>query len=104
MLTPMGRLGMEYRPVPGRYSFGYSHVVTGNYPQLRKKRMYAMAFLTALAVQPPITVNETDSAILVETDVLKAKINKKGYMSGIAAGFFVDKKTGAKDAGFGLHI
>jgi hypothetical protein len=40
----------------------------------------------------------------IGTDALKARINKKGYVSGIAAGSFLDKKTGARDAGFGLHI
>lgn len=52
----------------------------------------------------PIKVQETDSHVVIETDALEAKINKKGYVSGIAAGSFLDKKTGARDAGFGLHI
>jgi hypothetical protein len=51
-----------------------------------------------------ITVHETDDAVEIETDALSAKVQKKGYVSGIAAGSFVDKKTGAKDVGFGLHI
>jgi hypothetical protein len=52
----------------------------------------------------PIAVSENDDAVTIETDVLSAKVQKKGYVSGIAAGSFVDKKTGAKDVGFGLHI
>ena len=40
----------------------------------------------------------------IETDALSATIRKRGYVSGIAAGSFVDKKTGAHDLGFGLHI
>jgi hypothetical protein len=51
-----------------------------------------------------LKVKESDTAIEIQTDALKARINKKGYVSGIAAGSFVDKKTGAKDIGFGLHI
>ena len=51
-----------------------------------------------------IRVSETDDRIDIETDALHASIAKKGYVSGIMAGSFVDKKTGAKDIGFGLHI
>src|SRR5947199_3154179 len=42
--------------------------------------------------------------MLTEPDAVQAMIKKKGSVSGIAAGSFLDKKTGAKDAGFGLHI
>ena len=35
---------------------------------------------------------------------LQARIRKKGYVSGVAAGTLLDKKTGAHDLGFGLHI
>jgi hypothetical protein len=52
----------------------------------------------------PIRVEETPDAVHVETDALKATIVKKGYVSGIAAGSFLDRKTGARDIGFGLHI
>src|SRR5262245_8692996 len=62
--------------------------------------------LTTLAGQaePPIKVQETDDYVQVETDALQARINKRGYVSGIAAGSLLDKQTGARDAGFGLHI
>jgi len=65
-----------------------------------------LAVLPALVCQAesPIKVQETETYLLVETDALQAKINKKGYVSGIAAGSFLDKKTAAKDAGFGMHI
>lgn len=58
------------------------------------------------ATQPSagITVRETDDAVFIETDALSASIRKKGYVSGIAAGSFLDKKTGATEIGFGLHI
>jgi hypothetical protein len=49
-------------------------------------------------------VREVKDGLEIETDQLKAKINAKGYVSGIAAGSFLDKKTGAREAGFGLHI
>src|ERR1700680_3216821 len=51
-----------------------------------------------------ITVKDTPDELLIETDCLQAKVRKKGYVSGVAAGSFLDKKTGAHDAGFGLHI
>jgi hypothetical protein len=56
------------------------------------------------ADKPAITVRQTDEYVEIETDALQARIRKKGYVSGIAAGSFLDKKTGARDAGFGLHI
>ncbi len=54
--------------------------------------------------KPAVTVRQTDDYVEIETDALTARIRKKGYVSGIAAGSFLDKKTGARDVGFGLHI
>jgi hypothetical protein len=51
-----------------------------------------------------VKVVENDDEVRIETDALSATIRKKGYVSGIAAGSFVDKRTGAHDLGFGLHI
>jgi hypothetical protein len=70
--------------------------------------MYAalLATLTALSGQAktPIKVQETDTYVQIDTDALQARIRKKGYVSGTEAGSFLDKKTGARDLGFGLHI
>jgi hypothetical protein len=65
-----------------------------------------LVILPALVGQAetPIKVEQTDTYVQIETDALQARINKKGYVSGIAAGSLLDKKTGAKDLGFGLHI
>src|SRR5215212_3573098 len=65
-----------------------------------------LIILPALAGQAetPIKVEQTDTYVQIETDAIQARINKKGYVSGIAAGTFLDKKTGARDIGFGLHI
>jgi hypothetical protein len=63
-----------------------------------------LALGSAPAAPPAIQVRQTDQYVEIETDALTARINKKGYVSGIAAGTFHDKKTGARDAGFGLHI
>jgi hypothetical protein len=51
-----------------------------------------------------VRVSETADVVQIETDALSATIRKNGYVSGIAAGTLVDKKTGAHDLGFGLHI
>jgi len=67
----------------------------------------ALIVVACLAVgqtDAPIEVQETETHVVIETDALQAKINKKGYVSGIAAGSLLDKATGARDAGFGLHI
>src|SRR3954454_5024472 len=66
--------------------------------------LLAVALLLPGHAESPIKVEETDASVEVETDALKARINKKGYVSGIAAGSFLDKKTGSRDLGFGLHI
>jgi len=44
------------------------------------------------------------SVIHIETDHLRAEIHTEGYVSGVAAGTLLDKKTGARDLGFGLSI
>lgn len=44
------------------------------------------------------------SKILIETNAIKAQIQTEGYTSGVAAGTFLDKATGARDLGFGLSI
>ncbi len=51
-----------------------------------------------------IKVEDKADHVLIETDCIEARINKKGYVSGIAQGSFLDKKTGARELGFGLHI
>jgi len=56
------------------------------------------------AQQKPIAVDEKDDYVQIDTGALQVKIRKKGYVSGIAAGSFLDKRTGARDLGFGLHI
>ena len=60
--------------------------------------------LPSPAAEPAIRVTQTDDYVQIDTDALQARVRKKGYVSGIAQGSFVDKKTGAADVGFGLHI
>jgi hypothetical protein len=52
----------------------------------------------------PRATRAEDRRILISTDCLKAEIWPTGYVSGIKAGTFVDRKTGARDHSFGLDI
>ena len=58
------------------------------------------------APAPPaaVRVTEDDEQVRIETDALSASVRKAGYVSGIAASSFVDRRTGARDVGFGLHV
>jgi hypothetical protein len=56
------------------------------------------------ADRPAVTVTQTADYVQIDTDALQARVRKKGYVSGVAAGSLLDKKTGARDPGFGLHI
>ena len=51
-----------------------------------------------------IAVKEAGDHLLIETNKLSVRINTKGYVSGTSAGGMLDKQTGARDLGFGLHI
>lgn len=51
-----------------------------------------------------IVVHENDDQIQIETPELAAVVRKRGYVSGVAGGSFVDKKTQFRDVGFGLDI
>ena len=52
----------------------------------------------------PVRVEETADEIRIETDALSAAVRKKGYVTGVAERSLFDKKTGARDVGYGLHI
>src|SRR6478672_3193477 len=71
-------------------------------PSLRAIACALLSSIPVAAAEP--VVREVKDGLEIETDQLVAKINSKGYVSGIAAGSFLDKKTGAGDLGFGLHI
>lgn len=58
-----------------------------------------------VAQQPAgVTVRETDDAVEIETDAIAASVRKRDYVSGVAERSFLDKRTGAREIGFGLHI
>jgi hypothetical protein len=70
---------------------------------------HTIAFVLAAAVPWPaaaaeIQVRTGEDFVEIETDSLVARIKTKGYVSGTAAGGLLDKKTGARDLGFGLHV
>lgn len=65
-----------------------------------------MAWLATLpaCAADEIRVTETADEIRIVTPQLEATIRKKGYVTGVKAQSFVDRKTGFHDAGFGLDI
>ena len=49
-------------------------------------------------------VSEDQERIVISSPTLEAAFRKKGYVTGVAAGSFLDKKSGFRDAGYGLDI
>jgi hypothetical protein len=71
------------------------------------RRFLAPVFVLAIAapaLAADVQVRSGDDFVEVETDAIVARIKTKGYVSGVAAGALFDKKTKARDLGFGLHI
>lgn len=60
--------------------------------------------LPIVAAADDFKVTETDEQINLSTPLLEAAIRKKGYVTGVYRQTFLDKKTGFRDAGFGLDI
>ncbi|HEV3006922.1 MAG TPA: hypothetical protein VGX78_20795 [Pirellulales bacterium] len=73
-------------------------------------KMVCKSCLAVLLVAPVPSFGEeieaSDSAdqIALSTSDLEAVVRKKGYVTGVAAGTLLDKKSGFRDAGFGLDI
>src|SRR5687768_15983607 len=59
---------------------------------------------SAASAAEPFEITENEKEIKIVSPELEAVIRKQGYVSGVAAGSFLDKKTGFRDAGFGLDI
>ncbi len=57
-----------------------------------------------LSAAEPFQVSENEQEIHLASPWWEATIRKQGYVSGVAGGSFLDKKTGFRDAGFGLDI
>jgi len=49
-------------------------------------------------------ITEGADQIKISSPTLEAAVRKRGYVSGISGGSLLDKKTGFRDAGFGLDI
>jgi hypothetical protein len=49
-------------------------------------------------------VTENADEIRIVSPTLEAAVRKRGYVSGVAGGSLLDRKTGFRDAGFGLDI
>jgi len=49
-------------------------------------------------------LSEDGERIVISSPTLEAAVRKKGYVTGVAAGSFLDRKTGFRDAGYGLDI
>ena len=64
----------------------------------------ASLFTTAALHSQTFEVIEDNTQIKIATSQLEAAVRKTGYVSGIAGGSLVDKKTGFRDVGFGLDI
>ncbi|MBM3734266.1 MAG: hypothetical protein FJW39_00635 [Acidobacteria bacterium] len=58
----------------------------------------------ALLLFSAFQITEDPERITISGPLIDASVRKRGYVSGVAAGSFVDKKTGFRDAGFGLDI
>jgi hypothetical protein len=56
------------------------------------------------AAKEAVRIERKGSVLLVETEALSTEIHTEGYVSGVAAGTLLDKKTGARDLGYGLDI
>src|ERR1051326_5005588 len=76
-------------------------------------RLRLIACLGAAAAVVPVIplrgasefqVTEDDDQIALVSPTLEAAIRKKGYVTGVAAGSFLDKKSGFHDPGYGLEI
>src|SRR3954465_13048708 len=50
------------------------------------------------------TISQNDERITISSSTPEAAVQKRGYVSGIAAGTFLDKKTSFRDLGYGLDI
>jgi hypothetical protein len=58
----------------------------------------------AMAQSHGFQIIHSDERIVIKSDLIEASIVKKGYVSGIEANSFLDKKTCFRDLGYGLDI
>ena len=63
-----------------------------------------LVIVSTAAARADERIQETDAEIRIALPQLDAVIRKEGYVTGVKAQSFLDKKTGFRDAGFGLDI
>lgn len=68
--------------------------------------LFTFTALISLSCNKPVehVSSEDTKNISLETPELKASFVRQGYVSGVKGSSFIDKKTGARDQGFGLDI
>lgn len=68
-------------------------------------RLFALLLCLAATTRGQgFVVFEDDAQIRIKGELYDVSIAKSGYVSGVAGGSFLDKKTGFRDPGFGLAI
>ena len=66
--------------------------------------LLAVVFAQSVAAANDYTVKDTPQQITITTRHLEAAIRKTGYVSGVYRQTFLDRKTGFRDAGYGLLL
>jgi hypothetical protein len=73
-----------------------------------RSRMIAVAatwfMFSFTAAAEEFKVTQDEQRIRITSSTLDATVRKTGYVSGVEAGSFLDRKTGFRDVGFGLDI
>ena len=65
---------------------------------------FALFLLAAASTRGDDRIRESDDEIRLALPQIEGTIRKRGYVTGVAAQSLLDKKTGFRDAGFGLDI
>ena len=94
----------HYRIVPGLNCGVIQSMTTF---QKFSSALFCTVFFFAAARLPAgeaSAVREDENEIRIVTPELEATVRRKGYVTGIAAGSLLDKKTGSRDLGYGLDI
>lgn len=66
--------------------------------------IWCLGLSATYAAAADYSVTEDAEEIRIETPQLAATIRKKGYVTGVARQSLLDKRTGARDLGYGLDI
>lgn len=69
-----------------------------------KTLIFLLLTSSMAAADHGFTIEQSDEVITLHGEALDAAIRKKGYVSGVMAGSLLDRKTGARDLGYGLDI